>query len=204
MRRSVVAAILVLLAGTVLGGTVFRAPIGYAATAPSSLLNVFVTNDPMHPVPVREQNLDTNGNIKVHEQGTAAVHVDNLPATQAVTVSRPATAFSFSTAHSAVGLGFAGIRGPDPAGTQYAISGLTLAATGDGAATLTLYADPFSGGCLIGAGQELVTVATPAQDTASAPLLQPFVSKSTSGNVCLDYEWTGGPLHVAVVGYTIP
>jgi hypothetical protein len=77
MRRSVITAILVLLAGTVLGGTLFRAPIGHTAEAASSVLNVFVTNDSTHPVPVREQNLDASGNIKVHEQGTANVNVTN-------------------------------------------------------------------------------------------------------------------------------
>jgi hypothetical protein len=77
MRKPVVTAILALLAGTVLGGTVFQAPIGYAATSANSVLNVFVTNDSTHPVPMREQNIDANANIKVHEQGTANVNVTN-------------------------------------------------------------------------------------------------------------------------------
>jgi hypothetical protein len=38
---------------------------------------MFVANDSSHPVPVREQNLDTSGNIKLHEQGTANVNVTN-------------------------------------------------------------------------------------------------------------------------------
>jgi hypothetical protein len=38
------------------------------------LLNVFVTNSSSNPVPVREQNTDVNGNIKVHEQDSPALH----------------------------------------------------------------------------------------------------------------------------------
>jgi hypothetical protein len=36
-----------------------------------------VSNSKTTPVPVAEQNLDANGNIKVHEQGTANVNVTN-------------------------------------------------------------------------------------------------------------------------------
>jgi hypothetical protein len=50
---------------------------GQAARAASSILSVFVTNGPSHPVPAQEQNLDASGNIKVHEQGTANVNVTN-------------------------------------------------------------------------------------------------------------------------------
>ncbi len=63
-----------LLLGAVIGAMVFQ---GQAARAASSILSVFVTNSPTHPVPVQEQNLDSNGNIKVHEQGTANVNVTN-------------------------------------------------------------------------------------------------------------------------------
>ena len=73
MRKAVVLAIALLVTSVVLGGTVFRQQVADA----SALLNVFVTNDSSHPVPVREQNLDANGNIKVHEQGTANVNVTN-------------------------------------------------------------------------------------------------------------------------------
>ena len=53
-------AALLLLAATLLGATVLREPVADAATA---TLNVFVTNDSAHPVPVHEQ-----GNVKVSEQ----------------------------------------------------------------------------------------------------------------------------------------
>src|SRR6266702_3236802 len=68
-----------LLLGAVIGAMVFQ---GQAARAASSILSVFVTNSPTHPVPVQEQNLDSNGNIKVHEQGTAQVNVANMPGSQ--------------------------------------------------------------------------------------------------------------------------
>ena len=45
-------------------------------------------NIPTPPIPVREQNLDGSGNIKVHEQGTVSVNVANasLPVTGTVNV----------------------------------------------------------------------------------------------------------------------
>jgi len=83
MRKARVLGIaLLVISGVVLGGTVFRQPVADAA----SLLNVFVTNDSSHPVPVREQNTDASGNIKVHEQGTANVNVTN----SSLPVSAPA------------------------------------------------------------------------------------------------------------------
>jgi hypothetical protein len=68
MKKLSLAALL-LVAATVLGATVLREPVADAAAT----LNVFVSNDSAHPVPVSETNTDTGGNIKVHEQGTAAV-----------------------------------------------------------------------------------------------------------------------------------
>ncbi|HEY6960603.1 MAG TPA: hypothetical protein VI408_01800, partial [Gaiellaceae bacterium] len=67
-------AFLLLLGSTVLGATVLREPVADAA---APIASVFVSNDASHPVPVREQNLDANGDVKVHEQGTANVNVTN-------------------------------------------------------------------------------------------------------------------------------
>jgi hypothetical protein len=71
MRKTL---ILVVVAGVVaaaLGATVLREPIAQAA---SPFTNVIVGNTSTNPVPVTEQNLDGNGNVRVHEQGVAAVH----------------------------------------------------------------------------------------------------------------------------------
>jgi hypothetical protein len=48
---------------------------GSGSAVAAQITNVFVTNDASHPVPVREQNRDASGNIKVHEQGTANVQL---------------------------------------------------------------------------------------------------------------------------------
>jgi len=53
---------LLLLGSAVLGATVLRTQIAGAAQPPQ---------------PVREANTDPNGNIKMHEQGTATVSVDS-------------------------------------------------------------------------------------------------------------------------------
>jgi hypothetical protein len=75
MRKALAVGTVLLATSAVLGGTVFRQQVADAA----NLMSVFVTNDSAHPVPVREQNTDANGNIKVHEQGTANVSVQGTP-----------------------------------------------------------------------------------------------------------------------------
>ena len=66
MRRAITFVALAILAGVLLGGTVFRDEV---ANARSFAQDVFINNTPAQAVPVREQNLDGNQNIKVHEQG---------------------------------------------------------------------------------------------------------------------------------------
>src|SRR6266545_4402177 len=73
MRLRVSALLLVAL-GIVLGSTVFRDEIARAAGLAQG---VFISNTPDQAVPVREQNLDNQGHIGVHEQGTANVNVTN-------------------------------------------------------------------------------------------------------------------------------
>ena len=74
MKKALIPAFLLVLGSTVLGATVLREPIAWAAPP---IPSVFVTNDESSPVPAREQNLDADGNIKVHEQGTTDVNVTN-------------------------------------------------------------------------------------------------------------------------------
>jgi len=74
MRKvSALGIVLLVTSAVALGGTVFRQQVADASAA----LTVLVTNKNSRPVPVREQNLDRHGNIKVHEQGTASVKVTN-------------------------------------------------------------------------------------------------------------------------------
>jgi hypothetical protein len=73
-RPALIGALLLVGVGVVLGATVFRADIAQATgLAPS----VTVVNTAADPVPVREQNLDGSGRIRVHEGGTANVNVTN-------------------------------------------------------------------------------------------------------------------------------
>ena len=53
MRRTIIPALLLVLVSVVLGATVFREQVAEAAAT----LNVFVTNDSSHPVPVAENQL---------------------------------------------------------------------------------------------------------------------------------------------------
>ncbi len=63
-RRAIISGLLLVGVGVLLGTTVFRDDIAQATGLAQA---VTVTNTPL---PVREQNIDGNGHIKVHEQGT--------------------------------------------------------------------------------------------------------------------------------------
>jgi hypothetical protein len=194
VRKALVSAILLLVLSFVLGATVFREQVANAARA-AGALNVFVGNDDAHPVPV-------------HEQGTAAVHVDNFPPSQAVTVAIPATAFNATRDFPSAGFlnfGETGVKAP--AGSRLAINSLVLTSTGAAATTLTLQAEgrDSDGSCLaLGAErQKLLTLAAPADDTAAVSLPQPFVDEPAGPQgSCLGFEWSGGPGSVSVVGFT--
>jgi hypothetical protein len=69
-QRAILAAGVLLGAGVALGATVFRTDL---AQATGLVQTVRVTNTPAQAIPVREQNLDANGYIKVHEQGVVQV-----------------------------------------------------------------------------------------------------------------------------------
>lgn len=83
MRRAIAFVSLAVLSGVVLSAAVFRSDI---ASATGLAQSVTVNNPPAQAVPVREQNRDASGNIKVHEQGTADVNVTN----GSLTVAPPA------------------------------------------------------------------------------------------------------------------
>src|SRR5262249_26189118 len=74
-RQAGIGALLLVCVGVVLGATVFRSDIAQATGLKQSQ-SVIVDNGPGKPVPVQEQNLD-GGNIRVHEEGTAAVRLGN-------------------------------------------------------------------------------------------------------------------------------
>jgi hypothetical protein len=78
-QRALIVALLLIGIGIGIGATVFRTDIAQATGLAQA---VTIDNTASNPVPVREQNRDGSGNIKVHEQGTANVNIANtsLPA----------------------------------------------------------------------------------------------------------------------------
>jgi hypothetical protein len=78
-RRATIGALLLIVVGIALGATVFRTDIAQATGLAQA---VTVDNTSANPVPVREQNLDAQGNVKVHEQGetTQVLFVGDLAA----------------------------------------------------------------------------------------------------------------------------
>jgi hypothetical protein len=86
-RQATLGALLLVVLGVALGATVFRSDIAQATGLKQSQ-SVIVDNSPAEAVPVREQNLDS-GNIKVHEQGTVDVEVQNRVSRWPRSLSRP-------------------------------------------------------------------------------------------------------------------
>ena len=78
MGRKLAAALVLVCASSILGATVLREPIAYAA---AKLTPVVVTNDAANPVPVDQQGTSdvnvTNASLPVQQQGTADVRVTN-------------------------------------------------------------------------------------------------------------------------------
>ena len=78
MGRKLAAALVLVCASSILGATVLREPIAYAA---AKLTPVVVTNDAANPVPVDQQGTAdvnvTNASVPVQQQGTADVRVTN-------------------------------------------------------------------------------------------------------------------------------
>src|SRR4051794_8050298 len=103
-------ALLVLLLSAVLGATVLREPIAHAATP---FTNVIVGNTADQPVPVKQQ-----GTANVSVQGTVPV-LQGVPAN------------SFNTLVAVDGGANPAVSGPDPAGTEYAITTFVVSNDGD-------------------------------------------------------------------------
>jgi hypothetical protein len=66
--------------------TVIVLATGWGTAVAAQITSVLVTNDAAHPVPIQEQRADAQGNVKVHEQGTANVNVTN----SSLSVAEPA------------------------------------------------------------------------------------------------------------------
>ena len=171
MRKIIVIAAL-LGAGVLLGATGLGGTIAEAATP---FTNVIIGNTSTNPVPVTEQNLD-NGNIRVHEEGTATVAgTVSLGSTDANNLDSAATHLGrIDTAASKLAFDGTGnlkvapqgtqtvhvdnsslqVSGPSPMQTLFADEGITV--TNDNAThtidskSATLYADYIALGGLEG------------------------------------------------------
>jgi len=138
MRRIVVIAAL-LGAGVVLGATGLGGTIADAATP---FTNVIIGNTSTDPVPVTEQNVD-NGNIRVHEEGTATVAgTVSLGSADADNLDAAATHLSrIDTAASKLAFDGSGSLKVAPQGTQTVhVDNTSLQVSGP-APMQTLFAD---------------------------------------------------------------
>jgi hypothetical protein len=175
---------LLVVGATILGATVLREPIARAAQTVDATI--------VGP-------LDGQGNVKVHEQGTANVNVTNTAQVQAAI---PAEAFSFVGGVPSVG--DAKISGPDPAGTNYAITSFTIsnfADTPQVAFLAAVYGTTVD--CVNFSGFDTRAgpqIEVPPHDTVHVDFPQPFVIAAKFGSdACLMAGGSGGG--IAVVGY---
>jgi hypothetical protein len=196
MRRALIPAVVLLLGSSILGATALREPVARAA---APIASVFVTNDASSPVPVREQNLDANGNVKVHEQGVANVDVNGVVTTEA---AQPSNGFSLASL-TAGAPSFDNLDGCDqslPAGTRWFISSFAVSngSTFEAVASLDLLLrqeDSFAGRVVSGP-----VIPVPAGETVQLTFPQPFVLTSPQNDVCLK-GFTTGPVATTVVGH---
>jgi hypothetical protein len=169
-------------------------PVGAQA---AQVVSAIITD----PGGTNKAHVDANGNLQVG--GT--VDVGNMPS---VTVANTATvqaaipAGAFSVVLTTTGAGQV-VSGPDPAGTNYAITSVTFRNGGSSPELGTL--DGFYGAtiadCLSGAYQTVFgpRAVIPPGDTVHLSFPQPFVIKAASaGAACL---LQGGNVASTVVGY---
>jgi hypothetical protein len=192
MRTSVFSAFAVVfvIGGAVLSTTVFEKPVAAPA---SDIQSMVVANAPPQVLSVREQNLDADGNMKVHEQGVADVNVTGVVTTQA---AQPANSFSLGT-----DLGQGLTEGCDqslPAGTRWLISSFAVTNRTDspGFAQLELNrpVNPFAGPI------RGPRIEAPPHDTVQLTFPQPFVLISPLDGICL-MSFIDGFIEITVVGY---
>lgn len=181
MRRSIAAAIIV--ASLVLGSTVFR---GQMASAASAILQVFVTNDSANPVPVKQQ-----GATDVNVLGSVSTR-PNIPTTQ----------FSYALYLTTSAI----ISGPDPAGTNYAITSISFANPGSTSAIANVvsFYGTTTTDCTFTGPFDLTSgpvAYVPGGDTVNMVFPQPFVLTAKSGaQTCLTVLVLA-PLEMTIVGY---
>src|SRR5690348_10791348 len=138
MRR-VIVIVALLGTGVVLGATGIGGTIADAATP---FTNVIIGNTSTNPVPVAEQNLD-NGNVRVHEEGTATVAgTVALGSTDSDNLDAAATHLSrIDTAASKLAFDGSGNLKTSPQGTQTVhVDNTSLQVSGP-APMQTLFAD---------------------------------------------------------------
>jgi hypothetical protein len=146
---------------------------GMGSAAAAAIINVFVTNDSNHPVPV-------------HEQGTANV---NVTGAVSVTPKPPTNAFSIS------GVGTGPASQPNlPAGSNWYITSFSVANDGDFFVDRNGF-DLGCGGIIPGADLNI-----PAHDTRQLTFPQPFVMHQDADDECLEVL-AGNSVHWTMVGY---
>ena len=206
---------LVVLAGmlAVIGLVTFFIPSltqGQPGAPPTELpppQNVTVVNSPSQPVPVT--GTISVGSEPVPVTGTVNVGNEAVPVTGTVSVGnvvqfQPAISVGAFSKRFLFGSGLWLISGPDPAGTSYAITSLTLANVNDNAANVITYAGWSDTDCTLNPThfQHGPVVQLRANETVHLSFPQPFVFAAQPGaSSCLVIGITHPNIATTVVGY---
>jgi hypothetical protein len=154
-------------------GTFFIPSFTHGQPPTTAQKDVKVINSPSEPVPV-----------------TGTVSVGNVVGFHPVI---PAGAFSVSRFGEAI------VSGPDPAGTSYAITSLTIANTNESASAGLTISGAWGDDCVFAFSPAGIFVPVPAGDTIHLSFPQPFVLSAQPGAVsCLKGS---SSIHYTVIGY---
>ncbi len=163
---------------------------GWGRAEAAQIVNVFVTNDAAHPVPV-------------HEQGTASVSVTNGSLTVS-TLPDGSTPWYVSV----YGTTSCGLRcklfSPPAGATTLALTSLTFDNANSSASVFSgVFLYP-AADCNVGASGKVTTADVPGQDTVHEAFPQPIVLSPGGSDWCLAFsvpaDYTG-ILSVTAVGY---
>jgi hypothetical protein len=157
------------------------------AAGPDPGINVTVTNPPSNPVPVTG-SLNVSGGLTVNNPASAPVPIAGVVGAIPLL---PANAFTIPPTQPS--LSFAGsVTPPDPSGTRYAISSVTVTNPTGASGVLIVRAEAtaVTANCRFifneVASADGPTIYVPAQSTVQVTFPQPYVTAAISGpQVCL-------------------
>ena len=190
-------------------GMGFCAAMEVWAAGPDPGINVTVTNPASNPVPVTG-TLSVGGSVTINNPTTAPVPVQGVVGAIPLL---PTNAFSIPPTQPSLAASGSSSQKPDPSGTRYAISSITVTNTTTGAGLITFraYGSQLAiGGTCAGVVNAVShsdgpVIWVPANATVHIAFPQPFITEPATGpNVCMTAGGFGFESSTwSMVGYKI-